>query len=221
MHIPATTACMPWRLPPPLFLVIAGTGKGTSVLEMIKAFEDTTGEVSITPICPPICPGPPVYSAPPARYTACTRCLCVTHLLTTLPVFRGCHAPTACAALLFVHHRRSCVMYAGAKVPFEVVARRPGDTVAVWAATELAEAELGWRTKLDIQDMCRDQWRWAQSYPQVHARAGVVGKALSRWSHNRSASHRHFCACGLYAHPSSFLHPCRATRLQRVRKKAV
>ena len=42
-----------------------------------------------------------------------------------------------------------------------------GDTVAVWAATELAEKELGWKAKYDIADMCRDQWRWAQKYPQV------------------------------------------------------
>lgn len=35
--------------------------------------------------------------------------------------------------------------------------RRAGDSVAVWAATETAERELGWKTKLDINDMCRDQ----------------------------------------------------------------
>jgi hypothetical protein len=57
---------------------------------------------------------------------------------------------------------------AGAKVPYKVVDRRAGDTVAVWAATELAESLLGWKSKLDLADMCRDQWRWAQNYPQVH-----------------------------------------------------
>lgn len=55
----------------------------------------------------------------------------------------------------------------GAKVPYKVVDRRGGDTVAVWAATELAEKELGWKAKYDIADMCRDQWRWAQKYPKV------------------------------------------------------
>jgi UDP-glucose 4-epimerase len=73
-----------------------GTGRGTSVLEMVKAFEETTG----------------------------------------------------------------------AKVAYQVVDRRAGDTVAVWAATELAEKELGWKSKYTIADMCRDQWRWAQRYPQ-------------------------------------------------------
>lgn len=44
--------------------------------------------------------------------------------------------------------------------------RRGGDSVAVWAATETAERELGWKTKLDINDMCRDQWKWASLYPK-------------------------------------------------------
>jgi UDP-glucose 4-epimerase len=56
---------------------------------------------------------------------------------------------------------------AGAKVPYKVVDRRAGDTVAVWAATELAESLLGWKSKLTLADMCRDQWGWAQKYPQV------------------------------------------------------
>ncbi|WIA14271.1 hypothetical protein OEZ85_002805 [Tetradesmus obliquus] len=73
-----------------------GTGRGTSVLEMIKAFEENTG----------------------------------------------------------------------AKVPYKVVDRRAGDTIAVWAATELAESLLGWKSKLSLADMCRDQWAWASKYPQ-------------------------------------------------------
>jgi UDP-glucose 4-epimerase len=63
---------------------------------------------------------------------------------------------------------------AGAKVPYKVVERRAGDTVAVWAATELAESLLGWKSKLDLADMCRDQWRWAQKYPQVRFVGGIL-----------------------------------------------
>ena len=54
----------------------------------------------------------------------------------------------------------------GKKVPYKLVDKRPGDTIAVWAATETAERELGWKTKLDIHDMCRDQWKWASLYPK-------------------------------------------------------
>lgn len=54
----------------------------------------------------------------------------------------------------------------GVKVPYKIVDRRHGDTVAVWAATELAEKELGWRAQYDIHDMCKDQWSWATKYPK-------------------------------------------------------
>ena len=35
--------------------------------------------------------------------------------------------------------------------------RRPGDAEAVWAATETAEKELGWKAKLTVKEMCEDQ----------------------------------------------------------------
>ena len=53
----------------------------------------------------------------------------------------------------------------GKPIPYSIVPRRPGDTEAVWAATEAAELELGWKAKYDVTDMCRDQWKWATSYP--------------------------------------------------------
>jgi UDP-glucose 4-epimerase len=59
----------------------------------------------------------------------------------------------------------------GTRVAFEVVDRRPGDAVAVWAATELAESKLGWRAKLGLAEMCRDQWEWARRHPH-----GFCGK---------------------------------------------
>ncbi|KAK9807927.1 hypothetical protein WJX73_003338 [Symbiochloris irregularis] len=57
----------------------------------------------------------------------------------------------------------------GKKVNHKLCDRRPGDTVAVYAATETAERELGWKTKLDVKDMCRDQWAWASKYPKGFA----------------------------------------------------
>jgi hypothetical protein len=57
-------------------------------------------------------------------------------------------------------------------VPYKVVDRRPGDTVAVWAATEYAEQELGWKAKLGLLEMCRDQWAWAKKYPKVRSSVG-------------------------------------------------
>lgn len=48
----------------------------------------------------------------------------------------------------------------GRPVPYDIVARRPGDIAACWADTNLAAAELGWRATLGIDEMCADAWRW-------------------------------------------------------------
>ena len=54
----------------------------------------------------------------------------------------------------------------GKKVEYKLVDRRAGDSVAVWAATDTAEKELGWKAKLNILDMCKDQWKWASLNPK-------------------------------------------------------
>lgn len=51
-------------------------------------------------------------------------------------------------------------------MPYHIADRRAGDTIAVWAATQLSEEMLGWKATKDILDMCRDQWKWASKYPQ-------------------------------------------------------
>ena len=53
----------------------------------------------------------------------------------------------------------------GRKVPYEIVARRAGDSAASYADNSLAAAELGWKTKFDIDRMCRDAWRWQSENP--------------------------------------------------------
>ncbi|GMH44154.1 hypothetical protein BSKO_12088 [Bryopsis sp. KO-2023] len=52
------------------------------------------------------------------------------------------------------------------KIPYSIAGRRPGDVVAVWAATELAEKDFGWKAKYSLEEMCRDQWNWAKNNPQ-------------------------------------------------------
>lgn len=53
----------------------------------------------------------------------------------------------------------------GKKIPLKMCPRRPGDATEVYASTEKAAKELGWKAKYDINDMCRDQWKWASSNP--------------------------------------------------------
>lgn len=53
----------------------------------------------------------------------------------------------------------------GKKVPYRIVGRRPGDIAACYANPAQAEALLGWRAKLGIDDMCVDTWRWQEANP--------------------------------------------------------
>lgn len=54
----------------------------------------------------------------------------------------------------------------GRRVPYEIVARRPGDVAACWADPALARELLGWEAHLDLARMCADSWRWQQLNPQ-------------------------------------------------------
>lgn len=54
----------------------------------------------------------------------------------------------------------------GRPVPYEIVARRPGDVAQCYAEPTLAAEELGWRATRGIDEMCADAWRWQSSNPQ-------------------------------------------------------
>ncbi|ATQ78500.1 UDP-glucose 4-epimerase GalE [Massilia violaceinigra] len=53
----------------------------------------------------------------------------------------------------------------GKNVPYQIVARRPGDIAACYADATLAETELGWKAERGVAQMCVDAWRW-QSLPK-------------------------------------------------------
>ena len=53
----------------------------------------------------------------------------------------------------------------GRVVPYEIVARRPGDIAACYADASLAQARLGWRATRGVQAMCEDSWRWQRLNP--------------------------------------------------------
>ena len=46
----------------------------------------------------------------------------------------------------------------GVKVPFETVARRPGDIPTCYTSTKKAKDLLGWTAKHTMEDICRDEW---------------------------------------------------------------
>lgn len=53
----------------------------------------------------------------------------------------------------------------GQNIAFEIMARRAGDIAEAWADASLAKEELGWKAERDLEEMCRDAWRWQQMYP--------------------------------------------------------
>ena len=53
----------------------------------------------------------------------------------------------------------------GRKVPYELVARRPGDAAITVADPSLAFKRLGWKTQRTLADICRDGWAWQSANP--------------------------------------------------------
>jgi len=53
----------------------------------------------------------------------------------------------------------------GRAVPYEIVARRPGDIAACYADPGLAQQKLGWKATRTLQEMCADSWRWQSQNP--------------------------------------------------------
>ena len=53
----------------------------------------------------------------------------------------------------------------GKTLPYEIVARRPGDVAACYADPEKAARELGWHAEYGIERMCADAWRWQSQNP--------------------------------------------------------
>ena len=57
----------------------------------------------------------------------------------------------------------------GRPIPYDIVARRPGDVAACYADATLAREYLGWQATRDIDTMCVDTWRWQSLNPNGFA----------------------------------------------------
>lgn len=57
----------------------------------------------------------------------------------------------------------------GRAVPYQIVARRPGDVAACYADPALARRLLGWQAQHDLDRMCADSWRWQSLNPQGYS----------------------------------------------------
>ncbi len=53
----------------------------------------------------------------------------------------------------------------GRPVPYDVVARRPGDIDSCYADPARALADIGWQATRGLDAMCADSWRWQSTNP--------------------------------------------------------
>mgnify|MGYP005762958983 FL=1 len=53
----------------------------------------------------------------------------------------------------------------GHDIPYVIKPRRAGDIATCYADATKAKNELGWTAERDIDDMCRDAWRWQSQNP--------------------------------------------------------
>lgn len=60
---------------------------------------------------------------------------------------------------------RSFEAASGRAIPYEIVARRPGDVAVCFADVSRARDWLGWKARRGLEAMCADAWRWQVSNP--------------------------------------------------------
>jgi UDP-glucose 4-epimerase len=53
----------------------------------------------------------------------------------------------------------------GKKIPYKLVARRPGDVASCYADPSKAKSDLDWTAGRDINEMCADSWCWQSNNP--------------------------------------------------------
>ena len=57
----------------------------------------------------------------------------------------------------------------GRPIPYEIVARRPGDVAACYADPRRARTQLQWQAQRGLDAMCADSWRWQSMNPNGYA----------------------------------------------------
>ena len=53
----------------------------------------------------------------------------------------------------------------GRPIPYQIMARRPGDVATSYADAGKANRELGWRSQRGLDEICQDAWRWQSQNP--------------------------------------------------------
>ena len=79
----------------------------------------------------------------------------------------------------------------GQKVPYELSDRRPGDVASAYASTDLAEKELGWKSKLGIEDMCKSRFQnWTHTHTSSLKYTLFVGRDMWTWQSKNAKGYK-------------------------------
>lgn len=68
----------------------------------------------------------------------------------------------------------------GQKIPYVLAGRRPGDLDKCYADVTKAYKELGWKSEKNLEDMCKDAWRWQKNNPNGLEDIGMEEVAVSK-----------------------------------------
>ena len=52
------------------------------------------------------------------------------------------------------------------KIPYKITERRSGDVAVCFSNPSKALEELGWKTEYNLEQMCKDSWKWQKKNPQ-------------------------------------------------------
>jgi UDP-glucose 4-epimerase len=61
---------------------------------------------------------------------------------------------------------RTFAAASGQRIPYDIVARRPGDVATCYADPTRAQTLLGWEARRGLEAMCADAWRWQSANPK-------------------------------------------------------
>ncbi len=61
---------------------------------------------------------------------------------------------------------RSFERTSGVKLDYRIMDRRPGDVEKVWADTNFANSELGWKAEKSLDEMTHSAWKWEKALAQ-------------------------------------------------------
>jgi UDP-glucose 4-epimerase len=63
----------------------------------------------------------------------------------------------------------------GKPIAYRIAERRAGDVAEIYADTDRAKTELGWRATHGLDRMCEDAWRWQKANPNGYADCKPLG----------------------------------------------